>query len=299
MKINSASEYYKKRFGTKVYRLSLSAASTCPNRDGKVSFGGCTFCSQGGSGDFAETDEDVLLQIEKAKKRVDAKFPSKIKSQDRKYIAYFQSFTNTYGPLDKLEKIFTTAASQKEICALSIGTRPDCLGPEVLEMLKKVNSIKPVTVELGLQTIHQKTADAVNRGYDLKVFEKAYKDLKDINIEVIVHVILGLPGEGEKEMLETISYLSHLRPVLDGIKIQLLQVLEGTVMGEGFKKNPFKIYSMEEYCSLVIKCLKLLPQETVIHRMTGDGPKRILIEPAWSGDKKRVLNYLNKLIARS
>ena len=299
MKIISSSEYYKKKFGTKVYRLSLSSSVTCPNRDGSKSFGGCSFCSASGSGDFAEKDFDILKQIENAKKRVDSKFPKKIQNQERLYIAYFQSFTSTYGPVKKLEEIFTKAAMQKEICALSIATRPDCLGVDVMEMLKKLSLIKPVTIELGLQTIHKKSADSFNRAYDLNVFEAAYKKLKENNFEVIVHIILGLPGESESEMLETVKYLSELQPTLDGIKIQLLQILEGTKMARDFKKNPFKVFTLEEYGRLLVKCLSLLKSQTVVHRITGDGPKSLLIQPAWCADKKRVLNYLKKLIEES
>lgn len=298
MKILTASEYYKKRFGSKVYRLSLSAGRTCPNRDGTCGTGGCIFCSAGGSGDFAEWDEDVLVQIQKAKFRVESKFPKQIDGSKRLYIAYFQSFTNTYGPLQKLRETFTKAAMQEEICALSIATRPDCLGPDVIQMLREINSIKPVAVELGLQTIHPNSALKINRGYDLSVFQEAYAELKKNDIEVIVHVILGLPFETEQQMLETVKYLASMNPRLDGIKLQLLQVLDGTVLGDEYRRNPFKIYTLEEYGELLVKCLELLPPETVVHRITGDGPKKILIEPKWCGDKKRVINYLNSIITK-
>lgn len=293
MKIKTVSEYLKEKYGTKVYKLSLFSGCTCPNRDGKLSFEGCTFCSPDGSGDFAASD------IEEAKKKVSAKFPKRILEKDKKFIAYFQSFTNTYGDTEKLYNLYSKVISLPEIVILSLATRPDCIDDRVLEMLKKLSLIKPVWVELGLQTIHQKTAEKINRGYDLEVFESAYKKLRDSGITVIVHVILGLPGETEKMMTETVKYLSGLTPVLQGIKLQLLHVLKGTALEKLFIKDPFKIYSMEEYAKLLVKCLKLLPSETVIHRLTGDGPKKLLIEPKWTGDKKKSINYLKKFIEKS
>ncbi len=293
------SDYLKQKFGSKVYRLSLSAGCTCPNRDGKVGYGGCSFCSAGGSGDFATDFEDIDLQIEKAKTRVDSKFPGGIKSADKKYIAYFQSFTSTYGNPDRLFSIFHKAISRPEIVALSIGTRPDCLPPEIIKMLSELNQIKPVWVELGLQTVHEDTALKMNRCYTLECFEKSYVELKKIGISVIVHLILGLPGETKEMMLESVRYLSGLEPCLDGIKLHLLHVLEGTCLAEIYRKNPFHIMELDEYTDLVVECLDLLPETTVVHRMTGDGPKRILIEPKWSGDKKRVLNNLKKKLGLS
>lgn len=296
MKINSLSDYLKSHFGTKVYKLSLSTGCTCPNRDGKISFGGCTFCSEGGSGDFATKPAPILTQIEEAKKRVDSKFPKKINASERKYIAYFQSFTNTYGNEEELQMLFRQAASVPEVCAVSIGTRPDCLSDSMISFLSELNKTTEVWVELGLQTIHEKTALKINRGYPLSVFEDTYFRLKSAGITVIVHVILGLPGESEEMMMETVKYVSSLTPVLDGIKLQLLHVLEGTVLASEYKKNPFHIYTLEEYIPLLIKCLKILPKETVVHRLTGDGPKRILIAPLWTGDKKKVLNEIKKCI---
>ncbi len=293
------SDYLKQKFGSKVYRLSLSAGCTCPNRDGKVGYGGCSFCSAGGSGDFATDFEDIDLQIEKAKTRVDSKFPGGIKSADKKYIAYFQSFTSTYGNPDRLFPIFHKAISRPEIVALSIGTRPDCLPPEIIKMLSELNRIKPVWVELGLQTVHEDSALKMNRCYTLECFEKSYVELKKIGLSVIVHLILGLPGETKEMMLESVRYLSGLEPCLDGIKLHLLHVLEGTCLAEIYRKNPFHIMELDEYTDLVVECLDLLPETTVVHRMTGDGPKRILIEPKWSGDKKRVLNNLKKKLGLS
>lgn len=292
----SLSDFLKKKYGTKVYKISLTSGCSCPNRDGYISTGGCTFCSAGGSGDFAAPLLPISEQIEIAKQKIDAKFSNKIKDSDKRYIAYFQSFTNTYGNPEYLEQIFQKTINYPEIVALSIGTRPDCLDDDILEMLKRLNRQKEVWIELGLQTIHEKTAKHINRGYPLSTFKNTYDKLKKAGITVIVHVILGLPGETEDNILETIKYLSNLSPTLDGIKLQLLHVLNGTELAREYEENPFHIFSLDEYCQLVGKCLKLLPKETVIHRITGDGPKKLLIAPLWSADKKRVLNTLNKYI---
>ena len=296
MKIRTLSDYCKEKFGTKVYRLSLSTGCTCPNRDGKAGRGGCSFCSEGGSGEFATKVKDIEIQIEEAKEKVRNKFPKDIKEEDKKYIAYFQSFTNTYGDVDKLGAIFRSAIMQNEIVALSIGTRPDCLEEEMLDLLKELNNIKPVWIELGLQTINEVTAKAINRGYELKVFEKAYYELKKKGIEVIVHVILGLPDESAEDMYETVKYLASLEPELDGIKLHLLHILKNTRLEKEYKVSPFKILSLKEYTEILVNCLKILPESTVIHRMTGDGDKRLLVEPMWSADKKVVLNTINKAI---
>ncbi len=296
MVYKTLSDFLKSKYGTKVYKISLTSGCTCPNRDGKVSKGGCTFCSEGGSGDFAAPFLPIDEQITIAKGRVDSKFPSKTLEKERRYIAYFQSFTNTYGDPNRLEKIYSEAINRPEIVGISIGTRPDCIDEAIIDMLKKLNAQKDVWVELGLQTVHEKTAQHINRGYPLSTFQMAYEKLKEAGITVIVHVILGLPGESEEDMLETIRYLSALSPTLDGIKLQLLHILKGTKLAEEYKKDPFHIFSLEEYCQLVGKCLQILPQETVIHRITGDGPKKLLIAPIWSADKKRVLNTLNKYL---
>ena len=288
------SDYLKETFGTKVYKLSLSSGCTCPNRDGTIGTGGCTFCSAGGSGDFAAPFLPLEEQIRIAKGKVDSKFPSGIPENERKYIAYFQSYTNTYGDPERLKILYEEAISYPEIAALSIGTRPDCISEEILDVLKDINQKKPVWVELGLQTIHEATAKSIHRGYELPVFEDAYHRLKAAGLTVIVHVILGLPGESGEKMLETVRYLAGLRPGLEGIKLQLLHVLKGTQMGEQYLKSPFKIMSLEEYSDLIVKCLDILPKETVVHRMTGDAPKKLLIAPLWSADKKRVLNTIRK-----
>lgn len=298
MHVFTLSDYLKQEFGTKVYKLSLSSGCTCPVRDGTLGTAGCAFCSGGGSGDFAEPFRPVAEQIAAAKRRVDAKFPRGIPVGQRKYIAYFQSFTNTYGSPERLRPLFAEALAQPEIVALSVGTRPDCLPPEIVSMLAALSRTKPVWVELGLQTMHEHTARAFGRGYALPVFEDAYRRLKEAGLCVIVHVILGLPGESRRDMLATVRYLAALRPVLDGIKLQLLHVLEGTALGEQYKRQPFPLPSLDEYCRLVADCIALLPPETVVHRMTGDAPKRLLLAPAWSADKKRVLNTLRRVLSQ-
>lgn len=288
------SDYCKEKFKTKVYRLALSSGATCPNRDGKVGVGGCSFCSEKGSGEFAIDVMDLDLQIERAKALISKKFPNSINAADRKYIAYFQSFSNTYGDTKRLIGLFERAINKDEVVALSIATRPDCFSEEMLNSLERLNKIKPVWIELGLQTINENTARAFNRGYTLDVFEKTYTELKKRNFEVIVHMILGLPGESEDDMYATVKYLSKKH--IDGIKIHGLHILKGTRLASEYEKHPFKIMSLEEYTRVLINCLKLLQKDTVVHRMTGDGDKKILIEPQWSADKKRVLNYINKKI---
>ena len=289
----SFSDEMKTLFGTKVYRLSLSSGCTCPNRDGTLGTGGCTFCSEGGSGDFAAPFLPLEEQIRLAKARVEHKCKS------GKYLAYFQSFTNTYGDTARLTDLYRKVISMPEIVGLSVGTRPDCLEQDKVEMLAELNEAKPVWTELGLQTIHEKTAVRIHRGYELPVFEDACMRLKKAGLRVVVHVILGLPGESREEMLETIRYLAALNPVPDGIKLQLLHILEGTQLAEEYRKAPFPLMSLEEYADLICDCIALLPKETTIHRLTGDGPKKLLIAPMWSADKKKVLNYLQKAILKN
>lgn len=278
----------KRQFGQKIYKVSLDGGMSCPNRDGTVGTGGCTFCSQGGSGEFAVGRTgypDVWEQIEQAKTRVHRKI-----SGEGKYIAYFQSYTNTYAPVDYLRTLFERAITHPDIVALSVGTRPDCLGDEVVALLKELNGQKPVWVELGLQTIHEKTAERIHRGYRLEVFEDAYRRLKEAGLTVVVHVILGLPGETKEEMLETVDYLGKI-PV-DGIKLQLLHILKGSQMAAEYEKNPFSLMELEEYLDLILTCVARLPQSVVIHRLSGDGAKALLIGPAWSANKKLVLNRM-------
>ncbi|MBO4912149.1 MAG: TIGR01212 family radical SAM protein [Butyrivibrio sp.] len=289
------STYLKEEYGEKIYRLSLSSGCTCPNRDGSIVTPdgkkltkGCTFCSEQGSGEFAAQIAPIDVQIEDAKARI------RQKTDAKSFIAYFQSYTNTYGDVERLKKLYNETIDRDDIKILSLGTRPDCLGDDVMEMLSGLNRKKPLWVELGLQTIHEETARKVDRGYKLKVFEDAYKRLKENGITVIVHVIMGLPGESKEDMLETVKYLANLNPVLDGIKIQNLQILKGTSVYDDYMREKFPVMSMEEYTDLVRECIALLPEQTVVHRMTGDGPRRLLVEPLWSLDKKRVLNMLNK-----
>ncbi len=283
--------HLKETFGKKVYKLALDGGMTCPNRDGTLGTGGCIFCSTGGSGDFAAPrTRSVKEQVEQAKKRVSGK----IDETTGAYIAYFQSYTNTYAPLPYLESLFSETIALPEICALSIGTRPDCLPPETVALLSRLNEQKPVWVELGLQTIHKKTAAFIRRGYELSVFEDAHRRLKEAGLTVIVHVILGLPGESTEDMLNTVRYLANLR--IDGIKLQLLHVLKGTDLDLLYKQHAFEIMSFPDYLSLVGQCIRLLPPETVIHRVSGDGPKSLLTAPMWSANKRLVLNSLAKYL---
>ncbi|WP_044937698.1 TIGR01212 family radical SAM protein [Pseudobutyrivibrio sp. LB2011] len=297
MEYTSLSDYLKEKYNTKVYKLSLSSGCSCPNRDGKISTGGCIFCSEGGSGDFASSyNTDIEQQIIQAKSRVDQKISNKIPESERKYIAYFQSFTNTYGDEKRLMKLFEETISFPYIVGLSIGTRPDCLSDEMIAFLGKLNQKKEVWIELGLQTIHEDTARFINRGYQLNVFEDAYKRLTNAGLKVVVHVILGLPGESTNDMIESVKYLSQLSPALFGIKLQLLHILTGTKLADIYNENPFHVFTLEEYCQVVGECLRVLPKETVIHRLTGDGPKKLLIAPLWSGNKKLVMNTMRKYI---
>ena len=284
----SLNRYLRETFGEKVYKLALDGGMTCPNRDGTLGTRGCIFCSAGGSGDFAEGRcTSVSEQLQRAKDRI------RSKTGAEKFIAYFQSYTNTYAPVESLESLFTEAISEPSVAALSIGTRPDCLPDQVVELLARLNRIKPVWVELGLQTIHEDTAQYIRRGYSLPVYEDALRRLKAAGLTVIVHVILGLPGESREMMLQTIDYLSgENRP--DGVKLQLLHVLEGTDLAADYRAGKFRTMEMDAYFDLLFACLQRLPQDMVIHRRTGDGPKRSLIAPLWTGDKKRVLNRMNR-----
>ncbi len=286
------SEVLLKQYGEKVYKLSLSSGCTCPNRDGTLMFGGCTFCSEGGSGDYAAACAPIQEQLEEAKARI------RQKTDAKRFIAYFQSYTNTYGDLDRLEALYLETLRHDEIEILSLGTRPDCLGDDVLAMLGRLNAIKPVWIELGLQTIHDRTAKAVHRGYDLAAFEKGYHALKALGLTVIVHVIFSLPGETKEEMLDTVRYLAALDPPPDGVKLQMLHVLRSTQLGEAYERAPFPLLTLEEYAELVAQSVRILPEETVIHRLTGDAPGPLLIAPEWTRNKKRVLNAVNREIAK-
>ena len=287
---HSLNRHLRQTFGEKVYKLALDGGMTCPNRDGTLGTRGCIFCSAGGSGDFAQGRcGSVGEQLEQAKARI------RRKTGAEKFIAYFQSYTNTYAPAEYLEALFAQAIREPSVAALSIGTRPDCLPGEVVDLLARLNRSKPVWVELGLQTIHADTARYIRRGYELRVYEDALTRLKAAGLTVIVHVILGLPGEDRERMLQTIDYLGgKYRP--DGIKLQLLHVLEGTDLAEDWRGGKFRCMEPEEYYALVCDCLERLPPDMVIHRLTGDGPKRLLLAPLWTGDKKRVLNDLNRTL---
>ncbi len=281
--------YYKERFGCKIYKLSLDGGMTCPNRDGTKGTTGCIFCSEEGSGEFsAPFCEDIALQLEQAKKLVEHKCRS------GKYIPYFQAFSGTYAPIEHLRKIYYEAIKPDYTVALSIATRPDCLPDEVIELLSEINKIKPVFVELGLQTTDDNTAKAIKRGYETKVYFEAVEKLKEKGINVVTHIILGLPNETEEMMLETVREVSK---VTDGIKFHLLYVVSGTPLEEEYKKGNIKEYTLEEYADLLKKCIKELPENVVVHRLTGDGAKGSLVYPLWTADKKKVLNYLRKHLA--
>lgn len=289
MKYYSLNNYLRDTFGCKVYKLSLNGGFTCPNRDGTIDTRGCIFCSKGGSGDFAESPLlSISEQIEAGKKRVENKI------KDGKYIAYFQAFTNTYAPVEVLRQKFTEAMESEDIVALSVATRPDCLGDDVLKLLAELNKIKPVFVELGLQTIHQKTADYIRRGYTLKVYDEAVKNLKSIGVNTVVHIIIGLPGESKSDMLETVRYVC--KSGIDGIKLQLLHVIKGTDLEKDYNSGKFTLPSLEEYVDIIKSCVEIIPEGVVIHRLTGDGAKKDLVAPLWSADKKNVLNKINKAL---
>ena len=281
----------REQYGEKVYKLSLSSGCSCPNRDGSLSVGGCSFCSEGGSGDFAAAFAPIDEQLEEAKARI------RQKTDAKKFIAYFQSFTNTYGDPARLLPLYREVLEREEIAALSLGTRPDCLGEDVMAMLRKLQAVKPVWLELGLQTIHEDTARRIHRGYPLEVFRESYARLKREGFLVVVHLIFGLPGETREDMLQSVRYLAALDPPPDGVKLQMLHILEGTELGEAYKRQPFPLLSLEEYADLIEESAAILPPETVFHRITGDGPGKLLLAPDWTRNKKRVLNTLNARLA--
>ena len=287
--INTLNNYYKNTFGSKVYKISLNGNMTCPNRDGTIGTGGCIFCSKGGSGDFAASHSlSIPEQIIEAKNRVSKKITS------GKYIAYFQAFTNTYAPVHYLKNIYYKAIKPDDIVGLSIATRPDCINEEVLLLLKEINEIKPVFIELGLQSIHQKTADFIRRGYDLECFNRAVYALSEIGVNIVVHLIIGLPNETLEDILASIRHLNSLP--FNGVKLQLLHVLENTDLADYYldKSNNFETLTMDEYIFILGECIEHLRPDIIIHRMTGDGAKKELIAPLWSADKKNVLNSINR-----
>ena len=285
----TVNEYYRKKFGCKVYKLSLDGGFTCPNRDGTLGRRGCIFCT--GSGEFAEKGcESVALQLETAKARVAAK------NKGGKYMAYFQSFSNTYAPVERLRSLDTQALEPEDIVGLSVGTRPDCLPPETVELLGELNQWKPVTVELGLQTVNEETVRYIRRGYPNSVYFDAVKRLKAAGVEVVTHIIIGLPGEDKEAVMETTR--QAVGAVTDGVKFHLLHVMKGTDLAKDYEAGKFECLSLEEYGDILKSCIELLPETVIVHRITGDGAKKDLIAPLWSGDKKRVLNYLNKILGQ-
>ena len=288
MTYKTLNQYYKEKFGSKVYKLSLDGGFTCPNRDGTKGTGGCIFCS--GSGEFAEKPCDsIARQLENAKLRV------RHKNKSGRYIAYFQSYTNTYAPLPRLKELFYGAIEPDYIVGLSVGTRPDCLEQEKIQLLSEINKIKPVSVELGLQTVHMKTAEYIRRGYDTEVYYDAVARLKEAGIDVVTHIIIGLPDETKEMIKETV--VKSVKAGTDGVKFHLLHVIKGTDLEADFQNGKFKVLSLEEYAEILKECISLLPPETVVHRITGDGDRRTLVAPLWSGNKKAVLNFLNKYLS--
>ena len=294
-------DYLRRTFGEKIYKLSLNGGFTCPNRDGTLGTGGCIFCSAGGSGEFAEdADLSVTEQIERAKARVAAKM-SRASGTDGaerrgRYIAYFQAYTGTYAPVERLRSLFTEAILHPEIVALSVATRPDCLPTEVLDLLAELALIKPVWVELGLQTIHEETAVRIRRGYSLTVYDEALKRLRERDLEVITHVILGLPGETKEDMVRTVRYVCEGGAT--GIKLQLLHILKGTELARQYAEGNVDVLTEEAYIDILKACVKVIPEDVVIHRLTGDGDKKLLVAPLWSADKKHVINRIYKDVIR-
>jgi len=281
----TASDYYKEQFGCKVYKLSLDGGFTCPNRDGRVATGGCIFCSTQGSGEFAERGEDILIQLEKAKRRVEKKI------KDGKYIAYFQAFTGTYAPVDHLKKLYYEAISPDYIVGLNIATRPDCLPEETIDLLKELNKIKPVTVELGLQTASDGVGEYINRGYKTACYQDAVSRLKKAGLEVITHIIIGLPDD---DPVATTGYAVGCGT--DGVKFHLLHILKNTRLAKEYEQGKVQALTLEAYAEILKRCIDSLPEGVVVHRITGDGAKKDLIAPLWSADKKTTLNYLNRYL---
>ena len=280
-------DYLRETFGCKVYKIALNGGFTCPNRDGTIDTGGCIFCSAGGSGEFAaDPHKGIAEQIKEAKRRVSRKV------KDGKYIAYFQAYSGTYAPVERLRSLYTEAMEDPDVVALSVATRPDCLHEEVLELLSEMRQIKPVWIELGLQTIHPDTATYIRRGYELPVYDEAVSALRKRDIEVIAHVIIGLPGETPADMVETVRYVCNSGAT--GIKLQLLHVLSGTDLAKEYALGKVQVLSEDAYIDILKECVKVIPENVVIHRLTGDGDKKILIAPKWSGNKKHVWNRIQR-----
>lgn len=283
-------DYLQATFGCKVYKIALAGGMTCPNRDGSLGTGGCLFCSRGGSGEFAVPPMPVHRQIDLAVQKVQSK------CRQGRYIAYFQSYTNTYAPTERLRQLFTDAIAHPQVAVLSVATRPDCLPEDVLDLLAELNRIKPVWVELGLQTVHQKTADWFRRGYDLPVYDRAVDELTGRGIKTVTHMILGLPGETQQDMVATARYIGDSGAW--GIKLQLLHVLRDSDLYSLYQQGLVPVLSMEAYIRILEECIRVLPPRMVIHRLTGDGPKKNLAAPLWSADKKRVLQSIREAFDR-
>lgn len=281
-------QHYQEKFGCKVYKLSIDGGFTCPNRDGTLGTGGCIFCSGDGGGEFAVKPGDIRDQLEQAKKKVAAKCKS------GKYIAYFQSFTNTYAPVEVLRQKYLEAIEPEEILGLAIGTRPDCLPDETVDMLSRINAINPVSVELGLQTVHPQSVDYIRRGYENEVYFDAVRRLKEAGLEVVTHIILGLPGETAEAMVETTR--QAVLTGTDGLKFHLLHILRGTDLEKEYRAGKVQCLGLEEYGEILRRCLQEVPPSVTVHRITGDGAKKNLVAPMWSADKKRVLNYLKEVL---
>lgn len=281
----TANAYYKEKFGCKVYKLSIDGGFTCPNRDGSISTGGCVFCSALGGGEFAERGGNVAEQLEKAKGRVERKIKS------GKYIAYFQAFTNTYAPYERLKQLYYAAIEPDYIVGLNIATRPDCLPDSTIELLKEINQLKPVTVELGLQTADDAVASYINRGYKTQTYLDAVSRLKNAGIEVITHIIIGLPGD-DAVCTTKLAVLAGT----DGVKFHLLHILKNTRLAQEYERGTVHALALEEYAKILKDCIDILPKEIVVHRITGDGAKKDLIAPVWSADKKKTLNFLNEYL---
>lgn len=282
-------EYLRKRFGCKVYKIALNGGFTCPNRDGKIDTRGCIFCSEGGSGEFAQSARlSITEQIELGKEKVAGKI------MDGKYIAYFQAYTGTYDKVERLRALFTEAIEHPDIVVLSVATRPDCLPGEVLDLLEELNRKKPVWVELGLQTIHEESARYIRRGYELPVYDKAVKELRERGIEVITHLIIGLPGETRQDILKSVRYVCESGA--SGIKLQLLHILKGTDLEKEYQEGRIEVLSEDEYIEILKECVDIIPENVIIHRLTGDGDKKILLAPMWSANKKHVWNRIQKYV---
>ena len=288
----SLNRYLRETFGVKLYKLALNGGMTCPNRDGRLGSQGCIFCSRGGSGDFAASASlPISEQIEATKRLIARKTPA-----DARYIAYFQAYTNTYAPVSRLRALFMEALRHPDIAVLSIATRPDCLPPEVLSLLAELNREKPVWVELGLQSIHPATQRYIGSGFTTADYDRAVQALHVAGLSVITHVILGLPGETPDDLAATIRHIGRLGT--DGVKLQLLHVLRDTRLAEEYQRDRLSVLSLEEYIDLLILCLETLPPQTVIHRITGDGPKSLLLAPLWSADKHRVLQAIQQALTQ-